>query len=240
MAKAMFPATPPRWITRSSTRKLSDTFCRCSASRCSENRPGNRIKLSVAIEPVTTIVTKFHPFNSKVRLAKRTGGRGRLCTVGRRPLASVGERRPDSPEVVRPCYPRRSTYARSVFVGPSFGRRRTTVLRHPSQRTHPHAARLPAAGRGLSGAVTDTDALSEACPPSTLFHRRRGGAAGGRRGGRGHRVRVAQRSQAHGRRILRRRGHVGDSELPGRPPTPRHRGHRPQRAVRYLRRGSGP
>ena len=41
-----------------------------SASRCSENRPGNRIKLSVAIEPVTAIVTKFHPSFSSA--AKRT------------------------------------------------------------------------------------------------------------------------------------------------------------------------
>ncbi|COW64745.1 Uncharacterised protein [Mycobacterium tuberculosis] len=66
MAKAMFPATPPRCITKSSTRKLSDTLCRCSGSSCSENRPGNRIKWSVAIEPVTAIVTKSPSFVPKV------------------------------------------------------------------------------------------------------------------------------------------------------------------------------
>ncbi len=60
----MFPATPPRWMTRSSTRKLTEIFCRCSGSSPSENLPGNRMRWSVAIDPVTAMVTKLSPFNS--------------------------------------------------------------------------------------------------------------------------------------------------------------------------------
>src|SRR6185436_19076209 len=47
---------PPRRTTRSSTRKDSDTLCSWSAMSCSENRPGNCMRWSVAIDPVTAIL----------------------------------------------------------------------------------------------------------------------------------------------------------------------------------------
>src|SRR3984893_3229987 len=134
MANAMFPATPPRWITRSSTKKLSDTFCRCSASRCSENRPGNRIRLSVAIEPVTAIVTKFHPFSSKVRLAKRTGGSGWLRVVGGRPLASVAE---PSGGLTRPRSCDLATRGDAHMPGPFSSDHRLGADGLPFSDTHP-------------------------------------------------------------------------------------------------------
>ncbi|SKV25718.1 Uncharacterised protein [Mycobacteroides abscessus subsp. abscessus] len=58
MAKPMFPATPPRRISRSSTRKLRDTFCRCSTNSCSENLPGKFMRWSVAMDPVTMMDTR--------------------------------------------------------------------------------------------------------------------------------------------------------------------------------------
>src|SRR5215813_302467 len=54
---AMFAATPPRRISRSSTRNESDTRSSFSAMNWSTNRPGNVIRWSVAIDPVTAIRT---------------------------------------------------------------------------------------------------------------------------------------------------------------------------------------
>src|SRR6266487_1181729 len=57
----MLAPIPPRRTTRSSTRKLSETRCSCSATSCSENRPGKCIKWSVAMLPVTATGTVTHP-----------------------------------------------------------------------------------------------------------------------------------------------------------------------------------
>src|SRR6516162_1147856 len=54
---AMFAATPPRRMSRSSTRKESDTRSSFSAMSWSTNRPGNVIRWSVAIDPVTAMRT---------------------------------------------------------------------------------------------------------------------------------------------------------------------------------------
>ena len=57
MPKAMFAATPPRRMSRSSTRNDSETLSSLSATSESENRPGKVIRWSVAIEPVTAMRT---------------------------------------------------------------------------------------------------------------------------------------------------------------------------------------
>src|SRR6516225_6135511 len=54
---AMFAATPPRRMSRSSTRNESDTRSSFSAMSWSTNRPGNVIRWSVAIDPVTAMRT---------------------------------------------------------------------------------------------------------------------------------------------------------------------------------------
>src|SRR6266498_4045447 len=53
----MLGATPPRCTTRSSTRNDSDTLCIWSATNCSVKRPGNVIRMSVAIDAATAIFT---------------------------------------------------------------------------------------------------------------------------------------------------------------------------------------
>ncbi len=57
MPKQMLAATPPRRMSRSSTRKLSETLSRASAISESANRPGKVMRWSVAIEPVTQMRT---------------------------------------------------------------------------------------------------------------------------------------------------------------------------------------
>src|ERR1700759_3956330 len=51
----MFPATPPRLISRSPTRNDTEILSSFSAMRVSVNLPANIIRWSVAIDPVTAI-----------------------------------------------------------------------------------------------------------------------------------------------------------------------------------------
>jgi hypothetical protein len=51
----MFPATPPRLISRSPTRKDIEILSSFSAISVSVNLPENIIRWSVAIDPVTAI-----------------------------------------------------------------------------------------------------------------------------------------------------------------------------------------
>ena len=53
----MLAATPPRRISRPSTRKDSDTLSILSGMNCSTNRPGNVIRWSVAMDPVIAMRT---------------------------------------------------------------------------------------------------------------------------------------------------------------------------------------
>src|SRR3954449_12066419 len=53
----MLAPAPPRCCTRSSTRKDSDTFSIWPSTNCSVNFPGNVIRWSVAMEPVTATGT---------------------------------------------------------------------------------------------------------------------------------------------------------------------------------------
>ena len=53
----MLAATPPRRMARSSTRNDSETLSSLSAMSWSVNLPGNVIKWSVAIDPVTAMRT---------------------------------------------------------------------------------------------------------------------------------------------------------------------------------------
>ena len=53
----MLAATPPRRMASSSTRNDSETRSSLSAMSWSVNLPGNVIKWSVAIDPVTAIRT---------------------------------------------------------------------------------------------------------------------------------------------------------------------------------------
>src|SRR3954466_16182698 len=50
MPKQMLAATPPRRMSRSSTRKLTDSLSSCSTTRESANLPRNVIRWSVAID----------------------------------------------------------------------------------------------------------------------------------------------------------------------------------------------
>src|SRR5215472_15087203 len=54
---AMFAATPPRLITSESTRNDSATLSSLSGISCSTNLPGNVMRWSVAIDPVTAMRT---------------------------------------------------------------------------------------------------------------------------------------------------------------------------------------
>src|SRR3954462_9688327 len=63
----MFAPTPPRCTTSSSTRKDRDTLCICSSRNCSLKRPGNFIRMSVAIDAATAICMLGSP--------RRVGGR---------------------------------------------------------------------------------------------------------------------------------------------------------------------
>src|SRR3954470_8241914 len=57
----MLPATPPRLMTRWSTRKDSETRSIWSARSWSANRPGKWVRWSVAMDPVTAIGTLRQP-----------------------------------------------------------------------------------------------------------------------------------------------------------------------------------
>src|SRR4051812_29436456 len=61
----MLAPTPPRCTTSSSTRNDSDTLCICSSRNLSLKRPGNVIRMSVAIDPATAI---------RIRRSPRRGG----------------------------------------------------------------------------------------------------------------------------------------------------------------------
>src|SRR5580704_9129712 len=77
--KAMLAATPPRRIARSSTRNDSETLSSLSAMSWSVNLPGNVIKWSVAIDPVTAIRTAlpYPPSRGSVEgIAAGAGTRG--------------------------------------------------------------------------------------------------------------------------------------------------------------------
>src|SRR2546429_2136204 len=66
MANAMLGPIPPRRTTRSSTRKLRDTRCSCSATSCSANRPGKCIRWSEAMLPLTATGTIAHPTGERI------------------------------------------------------------------------------------------------------------------------------------------------------------------------------
>src|SRR6187549_2233383 len=53
----MFPATPPRRISRVSARKLTEILSSCSTTSESEKAPRNVMRWSVAMDPVTAICT---------------------------------------------------------------------------------------------------------------------------------------------------------------------------------------
>src|SRR5690349_6636003 len=57
----MFAPAPPRCCTRSSTRNDSETFSIWPSTNCSMKVPGKVIRWSVAMEPVTTTVTRTLP-----------------------------------------------------------------------------------------------------------------------------------------------------------------------------------
>ncbi len=72
----MLPATPPRWMTRSSTRKLTEIFCRCSGSRPSENLPGKPHQMVGRDRPGYRNGHEASPFNSLSRLDNITQPNG--------------------------------------------------------------------------------------------------------------------------------------------------------------------
>jgi hypothetical protein len=72
MPKAMFAATPPRRISNSSERKLTEILWSCSTTSESANRPSKVIKWSVAMDPVIAIRTA-----ATYRLPRRHGRAGR-------------------------------------------------------------------------------------------------------------------------------------------------------------------
>src|SRR4051812_33010752 len=57
----MLAPAPPRCCTRSSTRNDSETFSIWPSTNCSVKVPGKVIRWSVAMEPVTTTVTRTLP-----------------------------------------------------------------------------------------------------------------------------------------------------------------------------------
>src|SRR4051812_24083356 len=81
MPKEMFAATPPRRMSRSSTRNDSETLSSWSGSSWSANRPGKLIRWSVAIDPVTS--TRIRENYRSVRVLPRAtvsyGGDDGIC-----------------------------------------------------------------------------------------------------------------------------------------------------------------
>src|SRR5580704_9506545 len=74
--KAMLAATPPRRMARSSTRNESETLSSLSAMSWSVNLPGNVIRWSVAIDPVTAMRTAANPAASVEGVAAGARTRG--------------------------------------------------------------------------------------------------------------------------------------------------------------------
>src|SRR4051794_9583350 len=72
MPKEMLAATPPRRMSRWSTRKDSETRCSWSGSSWSANRPGKVIRWSVANDPVTMTGTERSSCTGRSRVADRT------------------------------------------------------------------------------------------------------------------------------------------------------------------------
>src|ERR1700733_1948816 len=72
----MFAATPPRRMASSSTRNESETLSSLSAMSWSVNLPGNVIRWSVAIDPVTAMRTAANPAASVEGVAAGARTRG--------------------------------------------------------------------------------------------------------------------------------------------------------------------
>src|SRR5580692_4855913 len=72
----MLAATPPRRMARSSTRNESETLSSLSAMSWSVNLPGNVIRWSVAIDPVTAMRTAANPAASVEGVAAGARTRG--------------------------------------------------------------------------------------------------------------------------------------------------------------------
>src|ERR1700739_2766953 len=94
----MFPATPPRLISRSPTRNDTEILSSFSAMRVSVNLPANIIRWSVAIDPVTAIriveglysaIGACRPAGSVERVAAGAGT-GRVRVVDREALLLDG------------------------------------------------------------------------------------------------------------------------------------------------------
>src|SRR5271166_5986189 len=84
--KAMLAATPPRRMARSSTRNESETLSSLSAISWSVNLPGNVIKWSVAIDPVTAMRTVATPRPASVERIAAGAGARRVRVVDREAL----------------------------------------------------------------------------------------------------------------------------------------------------------
>src|SRR3954462_7865012 len=93
----MFAPAPPRCCTRSSTRKDSETFSIWPSTNCSVKVPGKVIRWSVAMEPVTTTVTRTLPGmcgaeNEHLRVGGAPDGRPlRSGSAGKRTPQGDGE-----------------------------------------------------------------------------------------------------------------------------------------------------
>src|SRR5690349_4961636 len=86
--KAILPATPPRRISSSSTRNDSETRSSLSAMSWSVNLPGNVIRWSVAIDPVTAMRTAlpYPPRSPSVERVAAGAGTRRVRVVDREAL----------------------------------------------------------------------------------------------------------------------------------------------------------
>src|SRR5271166_2599757 len=84
--KAMLAATPPRRMASSSTRNDSETLSSLSAISWSVNLPGNVIKWSVAIDPVTAMRTVATPRPASVERIAAGAGARRVRVVDREAL----------------------------------------------------------------------------------------------------------------------------------------------------------
>src|SRR6266568_1755038 len=88
--KAMLAATPPRRMAGSSTRNDSETRSSLSAMSWSVNLPGNVIKWSVAIDPVTAMRTALIPGPVSVEGVAAGAGTRRVRVVDREALLLDG------------------------------------------------------------------------------------------------------------------------------------------------------
>src|ERR1700742_1255814 len=99
----MVAATPPLRTSSSSTRKDSDTRSSLSATNWSLNVPGNTIRWSVAIDPVTAIRTCTTPVleGSRFEVVRAVGALPRQVDVGAAEVAVGGGRRVDRAQQVQ-------------------------------------------------------------------------------------------------------------------------------------------